>query len=196
MEITGILILISCLAVSIIWYRYRKMCPSCHKLNGLKKIEESLHSQETKYRTETKKTTYRDRHGRVTGTKETPEKVPYKVNYYNVTYKCVRCGYQRCSIEKSAKYLKEAVVIFISLIIVFIIYSNKGDSENIIKSNEVTRESVVTHGNRKNQSADVSKISTVQTGSNMQNDSIKDKSNKETIGGKVSPNDSLAGAGL
>jgi len=172
------------------------MCPSCHKLNGLKKIEESLHSQETKYRTETKKTTYRDRHGRVTGTKETPEKVPYKVNYYNVTYKCVRCGYQRCSIEKSAKYLKEAVVIFISLIIVFIIYSNKGDSENIIKSNEVTRESVVTHGNRKNQSADVSKISTVQTGSNMQNDSIKDKSNKETIGGKVSPNDSLAGAGL
>lgn len=196
MEITGILILISCLAVSIIWYRYRKMCPSCHKLNGLKKIEESLHSQETKYRTETKKTTYRDRHGRITGTKETPEKVPYKVNYYNVTYKCVRCGYQRCSIEKSAKYLKEAVVIFSSLIVVFVIYSNKSDSENIIKSNETTQESVVTHGNKKNQSVDVSKISTAPTGSNMQNDSIKDKSNKENITGKESSNDSLAAAGL
>lgn len=195
MEMSGILILAVSLACSVVWYRFRRKCPNCNCWNGLKKTNESFHRSETRYRTETKKTTYRDRHGNITRTKETPERVPYKVNYYNVTYKCSKCSHQLNLIQTSAKYLKEAGGIFFLLILGLGIFSNKNKSnessniENSSQQTEITPRSTSTHKKAYRSHENTSDISSEKAVSDMTNDSSNNQSTKEDIVKNTNNND-------
>lgn len=118
MNSTLILIVSAGVIISVLWYGLRRTCRSCHSFFGLKKIGEEHHRSETRYRSETKTTVYKNRHGQKTGTKETQESVPYQVHYYKVTYRCSKCGNQFQRVERSGRHLKEAGGLFFIVVLV------------------------------------------------------------------------------
>ncbi|HAH22805.1 MAG TPA: hypothetical protein DCL77_03410 [Prolixibacteraceae bacterium] len=130
METIQILLVIGAIILSIVWYRFRKRCPSCHKWNGLKKINTNHERTETRYRTETVKSTKSNKYGHVTGFVEKKESVPYHVNFYRITYKC-SCGYEISRIEQEWKLLREVgILLLIFLIIIGALSSKKTNYKN------------------------------------------------------------------
>ncbi len=124
METTQILLIIASIFLSVGWFGFRKMCPNCHRWNGLKRINSDHERDETRYRTETVSTTKKNEYGRVTGTFEKQESVPYNVSFYKVTYRCKSCKQQIQRTMRNGKYLKEAVILFIICLIIFFIAFN------------------------------------------------------------------------
>ena len=155
MDSITILIIFVGFAISVLWYGFRRMCPSCHRLFGLKKTDKNYHSSETRYRTEIKTTVQKDRLGNKIGSTETQEKVPYKVHYYKVTYKCIRCNNQVQRLERSGKYLKEAGgIFFVVAIILFGLVSNEDkNKQQDNKSNSTKQQQSVKRSNTENKEA-------------------------------------------
>ena len=124
MEKIQILLIIASFLLSVGWFGYRKTCPYCHRWNGLKRINSDYARTETKYRTENVTITKKDQYGRITGTFEKQESVPYSVSYYKVTYRCKRCNREIQRTIRNGKYLKEAAILFIvCLIILFKVFN-------------------------------------------------------------------------
>jgi len=139
MSSTTILISIGCTILSIVWYGLRKMCPKCHRWNGLKKIEKEHHHQEERFRNVTKTTVHKDKYGNKIGSTERQEQEKYHVTYYTYKYQCNKCGHGRIRIHQSGKYIKEAAVIFIAVFLCSAYFvENKDEVKNSNKSVENT----------------------------------------------------------
>ncbi|MEI6556375.1 MAG: hypothetical protein WCL70_12365 [Paludibacter sp.] len=141
------LILIVCAGViiSVLWYGFRKMCSSCHTLFSLKKVGEEHHRSETRYRTETHKDVEKDRSGNIIKTIEKKVQVPYEVHFYNVTYRCSKCGYQFQRVERSGKHLKEAGGLFLIVVLVIggiVGKENKKNQQDETQTTPVQQEQV------------------------------------------------------
>jgi len=142
METILILLVIASIIPAIGWYGFRKMCPICHRWNGLKKIYSEHERTETRHRTETRKETLTDRQGRVKGYKDYKVDVPYNVVYNKVTFKCSNknCNERVQLTMRNGKYEKEAGFVFIlTLILIFSAFSpNKEksvkDNNNVISN--------------------------------------------------------------
>lgn len=136
METIQILLIIASIFLSIAWFGFRRMCPNCHRWNGLKRINSAHERDETRYRTETKSTTKKDKYGRITGSYEKQESVPYNVSYYKVTFRCKSCNQQVQRTIRNGKYLKESAIVFIlSLILLFIAFKPNVDFTNPVNTN-------------------------------------------------------------
>lgn len=156
METTPILLIIASIFLSVGWFGFRKMCPYCHRWNGLKKINSDHERDETRYKTKTISTTIKDKYGRVTGTNEKQESVPYNVSYYKVTFRCKSCNQQVQRTMRNGKYLKEAAVVFIlSLILLFIAFKPnvdfmESDYTNSVKNQNNTVKTLTNTTRKKN----------------------------------------------
>lgn len=138
METTQILIIISSVFLSIAWYGIRKMCPNCHRWNGLKRISSDHERTDTRYRTETVTTTKKDKYGKITGSFEKQESVPYNVSFYKVTFKCKSCNQQVQRTMRNGRYLQEAaVVLILSLFLLFFAFKPNIDNTEPVNTNSV-----------------------------------------------------------
>ena len=134
METTLILFIITSAILSIGWYGFRKMCPICHRWNGLKKIYSEHDRTETRHRTETRRETLIDSHNRVKGYKDKQVDVPYNVVFNRVTFKCSNknCNERVQLTMINGKYIKEAGMAFILTFIILFGAFRPNKNKNVI----------------------------------------------------------------
>ena len=131
MGTTQILAAIAGIILYIGWYRFSKRCPSCHNWNTLKKINREFLAYDTIQSTKIMKETKYSPTGRIINTVEKEVPVQRNVPIYKVTYKCKNCGQQVPRTERGGKFLREAGILIIILIILIGAFSsNKNKSEN------------------------------------------------------------------